>query len=428
MENVRFKLKDYQKGILPSKQKDTLISLIFSYGYYEVSKKGNKLYVPMVYSTGLKIKPHQWNNKKYRAKQTNVFDYQSFNAVLDDLESFIKQIYRSNNNSNPKQLKERLDVKLNRKEEITSNYLSDYINQFIYEIESGIKKTTKGTDYKKSTIKAFVNFKNIFSGYSKIKLRFEDINMVFYKNYEHYLNDLDFSPNTIGKHFKILKTIMREARELKLHNNTDVENKAFKVTKIKVDKIYLSESEIQTIYKLDLSSSKTLSKYRDVFLVGCYTAQRFSDYSRINKMYIKKFDNVTVIDLVQVKTGERVIIPIRKELDHILQKYDYNLPKTHEQKLNELIKEIGKLAQIDMLIEIKKIKGGQTTTEIVPKYKLITTHTARRSGATNMYLAGIPSIDIMKLTGHKTESVFLNYIKTTKQETAINLSVHPFFN
>jgi hypothetical protein len=45
-----------------------------------------------------------------------------------------------------------------------------------------------------------------------------------------------------------------------------------------------------------------------------------------------------------------------------------------------------------------------------------------------MYLAGIPTIDIMKISGHKTEKEFLKYINVSKEETAINLSDHPYFN
>ena len=53
-----------------------------------------------------------------------------------------------------------------------------------------------------------------------------------------------------------------------------------------------------------------------------------------------------------------------------------------------------------------------------PKYKLIMTHTARRSGVTNMYKQGIPTIDIMKITGLTKESPFMRYIKISQEETA----------
>ncbi|NJK84776.1 MAG: hypothetical protein HC906_01135 [Bacteroidales bacterium] len=64
---------------------------------------------------------------------------------------------------------------------------------------------------------------------------------------------------------------------------------------------------------------------------------------------------------------------------------------------------------------------------IVPKNLLVKTHSARRTGCTLMYLAGVRPIDIMKISGHRTEREFMNYIKVGKEETAANLSKHPYF-
>ena len=58
------------------------------------------------------------------------------------------------------------------------------------------------------------------------------------------------------------------------------------------------------------------------------------------------------------------------------------------------------------------------------KYQLLTTHTARRSFATNLYLSGFPSISIMKITGHTTEKSFMKYIKITPTENAKLLQLH----
>ena len=69
------------------------------------------------------------------------------------------------------------------------------------------------------------------------------------------------------------------------------------------------------------------------------------------------------------------------------------------------------------MVIIEEVKGGLKVSKKVPKNELIKTHTARRTGCTNMYLAGIPSIDIMKISGHKTEKEFLGYIKVTKEQT-----------
>ena len=168
---------------------------------------------------------------------------------------------------------------------------------------------------------------------------------------------------------------------------------------------------------------------RDVFLIGCYTAQRFSDYSRIKKEHIETYENGRrVIRLVQQKTDEFVVIPVKPELETLLKKYDWNVPKIWEQKLNLHIKTVAEKAKITEPVLVEKIKGGLKVKSTVPKNKLIKTHTARRTGCTNMYLSGITPIDIMKISGHRTEREFLNYIKVTKEETAKNLINHPYFS
>jgi integrase len=221
---------------------------------------------------------------------------------------------------------------------------------------------------------------------------------------------------------------MRYAREEGLHTNMEIDRKKFKAISVDVDNIYLNEQELNVMFHFDLKDKPVFEVARDVFLIGCYTAQRFSDYSRIKKENIQLLDNGTkVIRLIQQKTNETVIIPIKPELDFLLNKYNGNVPKIWEQKLNEHIKTVGKNAGIVDLVPIDKMKGGLKVKSTIPKYDLIKTHTARRSGCTNMYLAGIPTIDIMKISGHKTEREFLKYIKVGKEETAKNLNNHPYF-
>lgn len=427
MENVSFFLKEPQRGIIPSKQKETLVYLFFSYGYFEITANGKKKYLPLKYSTGLRIYPYLWIDKPtYRAKRKNNFDYQSFNTKLDNLEDLIKQIYRKNPNSSPSKLRELLNKALNNeKAEVFT--LNTYIDKYLIEIGNGTRLTNKAEKYKAGTVKAVKGFVALFKRFQSFKNKqydFNDITIDFYNQFTGYLTTLNYSPNTIGRHIKHLKAIMHQAREEGHHKNTEIDNKAFRILTKKVDNIYLSEEELQKMYKLDLSHKPNYNLARDVFLVGCYTAQRYSDYSRINKNSIKG----NFIELIQKKTQEKVIIPIRPQLREILEKYDYTLPKSYEQKVNKYIKEVGKLAGIDEIIETENTRGGLIVKANTPKHDLIKTHTARRSGATNMYLAGIPSIDIMKITGHKTESEFLKYIKVSKAETAQSLAMHPYFN
>ena len=155
-----------------------------------------------------------------------------------------------------------------------------------------------------------------------------------------------------------------------------------------------------------------LDKVRDLFLVGCWTGLRYSDW---NKVYPKN----GFITLNQQKTGRPVVIPVHSTVEKILNKYEGDLPKPiTNQKFNEYLKQVAKLADFKEAVTKQITRGGKVETEIKPKWKLVTTHTARRSFATNMYKAGIPSITIMAVTGHRTETAFLKYIKVTPQEHA----------
>ena len=309
--------------------------------------------------------------------------------------------------------------------------LSDYIARYVREMESGERLNIHKLRYGLSTIKNYKGFIIQFEEFCKIKHKrydFGDIDLKFYDDFVAYFTAKGYSINTIGRHVKELKIIMRAAREEGLHDNGLIESRKFRVLTAEVENIYLTESEIKAIAEVDLKGDKQKSIARDIFLVGCYTAQRFSDYSTINEGNIRTLESgQRVIDLKQQKTGNKVIIPIRAELQAILDKYDNRLPKAYEQKVNKYIKEIAREAGIVDMVEVSYVESGEKKSHLVEKCELVKTHTARRSGATNMYLAGIPTIAIMKITGHKTEKEFMKYIKITEEQTAIELMNHPYF-
>jgi len=161
--------------------------------------------------------------------------------------------------------------------------------------------------------------------------------------------------------------------------------------------------------------------------MGCYTAQRYSDYSRFNKDMIKTIDGKQFLELYQKKTEAKCLIPLRPEAISILKRYDYTLPKTFEQKVNKDIKHVGELAGISEVVTKFETKGGFRVQTKVKKFSHISTHTARRTGCTLMYLAGIPTLKIMKISGHASEKVFLKYIRVSQEETAFDLANHNYF-
>ena len=163
MESVAFRLKEAQNGLTASSQKQTLIYLFFNYGYRAVTSKGTSRYVPLKYSTGVKLKPHQWDSKKARAKQIANFDYKSLNRKLGNIETTIKQLFRENPNNTPEQLKKILDLELHPNKIVTKEAvtLNIFIEKFISDIKTGEKKTLKGKNYATGTIETYNSFHNI---------------------------------------------------------------------------------------------------------------------------------------------------------------------------------------------------------------------------------------------------------------------------
>lgn len=95
------------------------------------------------------------------------------------------------------------------------------------------------------------------------------------------------------------------------------------------------------------------------------------------------------------------------------------------QKTNDYLKEIGKMVPTLQAELVKSFtKEGSKQQTKYQKWEMLTSHTARRSFATNKYLAGTPTLTIMAITGHKTEKAFLRYIKLTSSEHAKLLKEH----
>jgi len=312
--------------------------------------------------------------------------------------------------------------------------LNEYIEMFIAGLYSGQITYTTGSGemkvYAASSAKVYKEFKTQFDLYQKVKkkkLNFEDINMDFYYDYVKYYSDKNYANNSIGKQIKSLKAILSRSFDDGIHHNDIFKKSGFKTLKSDVDNVYLTENELKAMYELDLSSKPHLDVARDIFLCGCYTALRYSDYSRIKPEHIVNMDEGLFIDMITKKTKYRVIIPVKPLVKNILEKYNNLLPKSYEQKINKYIKEIGLLAGIDEKVEVKNIRGSKTMIDYIPKHRLIMTHTARRTGATLLYKARVDSISIMKITGHKTEKSLLKYIKISDEENAIKLTKNSFF-
>ncbi|WP_288707933.1 site-specific integrase [uncultured Alistipes sp.] len=310
--------------------------------------------------------------------------------------------------------------------------LLQFIERYVQEIESGKRLNNKKLRYAYYTIKNYKGFLVQFKLYCQVKKQkfdFDDIDLKFYDTMVAYFTNKGYSPNTIGRHIKELKIIMRTAYDEGLTDNKIVENRKFKVLTADVENIALSEKELDKLANVFLGKHETeLRQTRDVFLIGCYLAQRYSDYSRINPAMIKTLDSgEKYIDLVQKKTGTRVQIPLNPRCQNILEQYNYQFPKLANVTINKNIKEIARRAGITENVTIHFIQCGEKRETTLPKYELITTHTARRTGATNMVLAGVPIEECMAVTGHKSRAQFERYVKISLQQMLTKLVNNPYF-
>lgn len=382
---------------------------------------------PFKYYLPEKIKPQYWNNNLQRAARVKDFpEYSEFNARLDNLEKVIKDSYRKylndHNNEIPSLIafKDVLDYALGKKM-VTKWTFLDFFKDFIARCDRGErispktkKVTVKGTN--KGYTVVLNHLEEFQLTYSR-KIDFETIDLVFYNDYLKYLtNKAKLSLNTIGNHVKHIKTVLREARSRNINVNPNFESEYFTKPSEETDSVYLNQSELDALLSIDLSSNIRLEKVRDLFIVGCYTGLRYSDYSVIEPGHIK--DGFIVKK--QQKQGKEVVIPVHPIVQKLISKYGGKLPESiSNQKSNDYLKEIGKKVEVlKVPITITFTKGGEAVSESNPKYNLITTHTARRSFATNEYLAGTPILTIMAITGHKTEKAFLKYIKLTPNDHA----------
>ena len=263
-----------------------------------------------------------------------------------------------------------------------------------------------------------------FEKQAKVKLTFDKVDLDFYSAFMQYcIHDLNLSTNSIGKLIKNIKMWMGVACEQGLHNNMAFSRRSFKKPVEESESIYLNEDELLKIRHTNMPNHH-LENVRDVFILACYTGVRSQDYNKLN---YKSLINDNMLKIRTEKTEEEVIVPLHPIAKEILSKYNGNIRIISNQKFNQYLKDVCRISGINEMVTMTKTVGGKKQILSHPKYMFVSSHTARRSFATNAYKSGMPTLAIMAITGHRTEKVFLHYIKVTKEEHARLSSLHSFF-
>ena len=394
------------------------IVLRISFKAFEEVSTGKK-YKQLDYSTGLSVKYKHWKSK--RVTNDSYKNGQIANGIARIEEIGSKLSSENNLSFSTLRVAVDSDEKLNeifnkdRKIFVEKEYTPpfEFINTYIEKtnVSAGTKKDYTNT----------LNHLIAFDKHRGKTISWKSINYNYYLDLVEYLKNETLKPSTIDKIIKNLKVFLTQAD---LTDNLEV-NQDFKKTisgkslfgKVNKDEathVYLNESEVKQITDTLIQDSK-LSEIRDLFIIGCWTGLRISDLSRLQTSNIKD----GLITITTKKTRQAVSIPITKELQAILDKHPDKLPKApSDQHYNRELKKVCEIAGINELIIAEQRKGKLFVTAPTPKHQLITSHTARRSFATNLYRRGIPSTQLMKLTGHRTEEAFMKYIKVTNEDNA----------
>jgi integrase len=411
MATVKFRLKSNSK-----KEQNTIY-------VYLSNGRGNMFEV----KSGFSIEPQDWQVKLGFPKQNNPIN-KNIHSDLKLLESFI---HDSLNTANSKGelidkfwLERKIKECFNRVDKKDSEVLVNHINHIIDNAHTRKVKGKKGLGLSESRIKGYKTFLNKIEKYQlKIgrTIRLTEISSPFVSDFTTWLIETKgWSMNYAGKQIDNLKAVCTDAERLDIAVHPYAKNiQSFSESSEDRNIVTLSFEEQQKIADTPMPS-ESLENIKKWILIACTFGQRGEDLLKFSVKNCRKEKDYFFIDVWQEKLSKWVTVPIMSESisDIIMNHKPYRVSL---QKLNDYVKIVCKIAGIDTLTEGGIIKVSTVIEDkverkikrkvkgIYPKWELITTHSFRRSFATNYYKK-IATPVLMGITGHTRESTFLIYI------------------
>lgn len=407
----------------PKASKETVIYLIH---YLKHEGKNFK------FSTGQKINPIDWDfdNRLPKTKRgSSGVHNKHISTVIGNysqlLEETIRDFEKDNDILTRIELKNLFDLRFrNKSQKETFIYFSDFIRDFN---ENQIDKVILKSTNRKLSDRTKKGYKTALTGLDKFeskhkKVLIKDLSLDFHSKFMNFLYDQEnLATNTVGFYIKNLKALAKHAKRKDLKLNDDIFSSDFFVPEEKSENVYLSVDEIEKLFKMDFSALPRYENIRDWAIIGCWTGLRVSDWDQfvgIEDGFIKIVPTKT-----RYTSGAVVVIPIHWQVKEIIE--NRGLPrKVSNVEFNRIFKKVCAKAEIDYEVygsRRRKENDNRLEKGMMPKNELVSSHTCRRSFATNNYLMGIDTLTIMQCTGHTTEKSFLKYIKVTPNQHAKRL-------
>ncbi len=287
-----------------------------------------------------------------------------------------------------------------------------------------VKRTGKLIDNK--TIEHHNIVLKRFIAYCKDKFLGEGYFGMFNNRFEEQmeswmLSEKGYAPNSVCATFSVMKVWLNKAEEEGLI--TDKSFHSWKSKGYDVQHIYLTEEELKKIYALDFTEQKRLhpnlatEATRDLFILASQIGLRYGDLSKLNS---SNWDiENRKVEVHTTKTSETVVVPLSPIAIELYKKYEGKFPKPQDKgKFNRQLEKCGEMAGLTQPVFVKSNTGGKIQIIEKKKFELISSHTARRSFATNLYKRCKNARMVMAFTGHKTEENFRKYICIEKEEMA----------
>ena len=306
-----------------------------------------------------------------------------------------------------------------REESITKGKIlfADFVTRYI-------NRNNRPDHYRRSYTNLLSHISNYCEKYDISPLYTNSIDLEFCEGFIDYLrSDAMMMQNTIKGQMEKLGAMLHKAVLFGYPiNNTFRE---VKVPEEEASAVYFDTMEIARLYYFK-GLTRFQQEVRDLFIVGCYTGLRYSDYSVLNQSHF--INHGTQIRIKTKKTGAVVQLPVQKFITEIMEKYGGQMPRAHcIQYFDRAIKHICQKVGFNEPVLFERTVGNEVVRKTLQKWEVISSHTARRSFATNAFLANIPPFRIMLITGHRSEKSFFRYIRITREENALSLSNHRFF-
>ena len=357
----------------------------------------------------VKVDPKHWDEKNQRIKSQNKSEnynyYIEYNKILDDFEQKVKTIFRSY------LLKEEIPTKADFLTKLSSNEIS-LVKDFTTSFDEFIS-TSKNSKAER-TIKGYITARNYLKSFEEetgFQLKFDAINHQFFEAFRDYSFEIKkIKNNYFARLITTLKTFMRWSLDREYHKN-DAFNK-MKASERNIEVIYLTTDELKRLYEYDFSEDLKLDRVRDVYCFGCFTGLRYSDISSLKSINVE--EEQLKLNIQKSKTIDH-IVPLNKFSKEILEKYKGSinepLPIISSQKFNKYIKICAQRASINKLTSITRYRGQEKVVIEIPKYKLISSHTARKTFISNSLILGMNEMAVRNISNHKTEKSFMKYVK-----------------